>query len=85
MLKCLPGIKKTPAKTREVHPVKEKTRSAYRLQALPGGRSGVTELSKKASKIKGLLVVNKLCLEIIGVQKWTPIILLVLKLYKVSL
>ena len=31
------GYKKMPVKTRAVHPVKEKTRSAYRLQALPGG------------------------------------------------
>ena len=29
------GDKKMPAKTREVHLAKEKTRSAYRLQALP--------------------------------------------------
>ncbi|PWL99745.1 MAG: hypothetical protein DBY09_02730 [Selenomonadales bacterium] len=39
------------------------------------GRSGVTELSEKTSKINGLQVVNKLYLQIIGVQKWTPIIL----------
>ena len=36
------GDKKMPAKTREVHLVTEKTRSAYRLQALPGGAGGGT-------------------------------------------